>query len=101
MSNKFGTHVKEVREKAGLLQREVAALLKMDGPFYSRIERGHRRTRKETVLLIAEVLNANREEMLTLWLADVIVSIVADEAVALPALLIAEEQVRYKSVPQE
>ena len=37
---------------------------------YSRIERGERSVRKEQIPIIAEALNADSEELLKLWLAD-------------------------------
>ena len=96
MSASFGQHLKELRKKRSLLQREVAAKLNMDAPLYSRIERGERIARRDTVIQLAELLKVKKEELLTVWLADQLYTIAGEEDVALPALLLAEEEVRYR-----
>lgn len=88
--------LKVLRKKQKLLQRELAAMLEMDTPLYSRIERGERKAKKETVVKLASLLNADKEELLTLWLADQLYSIAWEEEVALPALIMAEEEVKYQ-----
>lgn len=49
------------------------------------------------VLKLAEVLNVNKEELLTLWLADQLSKVAGDEEVALKAMQVAEEEIKYKS----
>ena len=38
----FGNKIKELRDKNGVLQRQLAAHLEMDTPLFSKIERGAR-----------------------------------------------------------
>ena len=38
----FGKKIKELREKRGLVQRQLSAALEIDTPMYSKIERGER-----------------------------------------------------------
>ena len=57
----------------------------------SKIERGERRAKKEYIPTLAEVLSTNKQELLTLWLADQVYEMVKDESVALEALKLAEE----------
>ena len=78
-----------------MLQRQVANHLDMDTPMLSKIERGERRAKKEQVPLFADILNTDRQALLTLWLADQITSIVQDEDLALKAIQVAEEEVKY------
>src|SRR5690606_41624839 len=81
--------------KQKLLLRELAALLEMDTAQLSKIERGERQAKKETVLKIAKILNVNSDELVTLWLADQICEVVKDEKNALLAMMVAEESVKY------
>lgn len=95
MSSKFGRKVRTLRNKQKLLLRQVAPLLEMDTAQLSKIERGERQAKKETVLKIAQILNVKTEELLTLWLADQIYDVVKNEDNALLAMMVAEESVKY------
>jgi transcriptional regulator with XRE-family HTH domain len=67
----------------------------MDTAQLSKIERGERQAKKETVLKIAVILKVKDDELLTLWLADQIYDVVKDEKNALKAMMVAEEKVEY------
>ena len=90
----FGERIKELRESQGLLQRQLAASLEIDTPMFSKIERGDRRAKREQVLKLAQLLNTNKEELLTIWLAEQIFQLVENEAQALQALKIAESDIK-------
>ena len=77
--NYFGQRVRELREKKELLLRQVAAHLEVDTALMSKIERGDRNASKGQVTKIAEFLNTNLDELLTLWLADKVESAVGEE----------------------
>tara|TARA_R110000868_G_scaffold346999_1_gene608105 strand:+ start:4939 stop:5232 length:294 start_codon:yes stop_codon:yes gene_type:complete len=83
---KLGNRIKELRESQGLLQRELSADLEIDTPMFSKIERGERRAKREQVQKIAELLKVDTQELLTLWLTDQVLEVVADEDQALQAL---------------
>jgi HTH-type transcriptional regulator, competence development regulator len=68
-----------LREKQKLLLRQMAAHLEIDTALMSKIERGERNASKDQVILIADFLKANQEELLTLWIADKVESAVGDE----------------------
>src|SRR5690554_3156461 len=91
----FGERIKELRESKELLQRQLAASLEIDIFMFSKIERGDRRAKREQVLLLAKLLEANEDELLTLWLADQVYDLVKDEDVASNALRVAEEHFHY------
>lgn len=78
----LGKRIKELREEKGLLQHQLAAELEIHFPMYSKIERGERRAKREQVIKLAELLNADIDELLNLWLADQVYEIVKDEKVA-------------------
>jgi len=92
----FGERIKELRESKELLQRQLAAILEIDTPMFSKIERGERRAKREQVLLLAKLLESNEDELLTLWLADQVYDLVKDEDVASNALRIAEEHFHFE-----
>ena len=52
---------------------------------------------KEQVLLFAKLYNAEKEVLLTLWLADQVYDLVKDEEMATDALRVAESQFKYKT----
>jgi transcriptional regulator with XRE-family HTH domain len=86
----FGERIKELRESKDLLQRQLAATLEIDTPMFSKIERGERRAKREQVIILAELLSADVQELLTLWLAEQVYDLVKDEEVASDALKVAE-----------
>ena len=96
LANQFGEKIKQLRKANRLLQRQVASQMEIDTPMLSKIERGDRKAKKDQVLLFAKILNANKEELLTLWLADQVVEVVQDEDFALGAMQVAEEEIKFK-----
>ena len=95
MANQFGERIKQLREHNRLLQRQVASQLDMDTPMLSKIERGERKAKKEQVAHFARLLRTSGDELLTLWLADQLMEVVEGEALALKAIQVAEEEVKY------
>jgi transcriptional regulator with XRE-family HTH domain len=75
----FNDRIKQLREEQRLPLRKLAAALDIDTASYCKIEKGDRRVRKEYIPIIAELLQADYEELLKLWLADQVTTIVADE----------------------
>jgi len=94
MANQFGEKIKKLRGENRLLQRQIASQLEIDSPMLSKIERGERKAKKEQVLMFAKLLNVNKNELLTLWLADQVVEVVKNEDFALEAMQVAEEEVK-------
>ena len=97
MSNQFGDKIKHLREENQLLQRQVASQLDMDTSMLSKIEGGGRKAKKEQVAQFAKVLKVNEDELLTLWLADQLIEVVEGEYLALKAMQVAEDGVKYKT----
>lgn len=86
----LGEIIKSKRLKMGLLQSDVAMKLGIDAPLLSKIEKGLRRLKREQILKIASILNTDKEELLSLWLADQIYDVVKDEKLANKAIQITE-----------
>lgn len=98
MDSNFGHKVRRLREQQNLLLRQVASILEMDIAQLSKIERGERQAKRETVLKIASLLKVNESELLTLWLADQIYDVVKDDENALKAIMVVEEKVELLKV---
>ncbi len=95
MNSQFGNKIRILREEQKMLLRQLAPLLNMDTAQLSKIERGERNAKKETVLKLAEILKVIPDELVTLWLADQIYDVVKGENTALKAMMIAEKSVKY------
>ncbi|MBK9455367.1 MAG: helix-turn-helix transcriptional regulator [Bacteroidetes bacterium] len=93
MNSQFGERIRTLREKQHLYLRQVAPLLEMDAAQLSRIEKGLRQLKREQIPVIAEVLKANLNELMTLWLADQIYAVVKDEELANEAMQVAEKNI--------
>lgn len=93
----FGRKIKELRDEQGVLQRQLAALLEIDTPMFSKIERGDRKAKREQVIKMAEYFHQDVNEMLTLWLADKVLETVKNEdTINLAAINIAKEEIKTK-----
>jgi transcriptional regulator with XRE-family HTH domain len=90
----LGKRIKELREEKGLVQRQLAAGLEIDTPMYSKIERGERKPKREQVLKLAEMLETDKDELLTLWLAGQVYEIVKDEEAAKASIDFVKSQLR-------
>lgn len=75
----LGQKIRELREYQNLLLRQVAAELEVDTALMSKIERGERNASKLQVINIAKFLKADKDELMTLWLADKLESAVGEE----------------------
>ena len=91
----LGETVRKLRETKELPLRTVAAYLDFDQAILSKIERGKRKPSREQVLKLAEFFKVKENDLLVAWLSDKLVYVVEDEDMALKALQVAEERVKY------
>lgn len=83
----LGNKIKELRDEQDIRQRQLADMLDIDVPMFSKIERGERRAKREQVVKLAEFLNQDKTEFLSLWLADKILDTVdCEDAINLGAI---------------
>jgi transcriptional regulator with XRE-family HTH domain len=88
----FNERIKQLREDRQIPQRKLAEALDIDTASYCKIERSERRALKEHIAVIAELLQADSEELLTFWPAEQIIEVIEDEKVlADKALKIAQQ----------
>jgi transcriptional regulator with XRE-family HTH domain len=93
MNSQFGNKIRILREEQKMLLRQLAPLLDMDTAQLSKIERGERNAKKETVLKLAEILKVVPD--------DQIYDVVKDENTALKAMMVAEESVKHSKKEKE
>jgi transcriptional regulator with XRE-family HTH domain len=91
----LGETIRKLREEKELPLRTVAAFIDIDQAILSKIERGQRNATREQVVKLAEYFKIKESDLLVSWLSDKLVYEVADEQVALKALQVAEEKVKY------
>ena len=75
----FAQRIRIAIVENGLLQKQLAIALDIDIPMYSRIERGDRRAKKEQVILLSDILHSDRDELLSLWIADKINAVIEED----------------------
>lgn len=72
--------LKELRLKADLPQRKVAAAIDVDTATYCKFEKGVLRISREQLIKYADFLKANSKDLLALWLADQMQKTVSEES---------------------
>ena len=91
----LGDTIRKLREDKELPLRTVAAFLDIDQAILSKIERGQRKPTREQVVKLAAYFKVKENDLLVAWLSDKLVYEVEDEEMALKALQVAEERVKY------
>jgi transcriptional regulator with XRE-family HTH domain len=94
----LGQKIRELRENAGLKQRELAYQLAIGEGFLSKVENDQKPLKRKDLTKLSKLFKTPIEELESLWLANKVYSIVRNEEFALSALKVAEEQVKYKSL---
>ncbi len=91
----LGSTIRKLRENKELPLRTVAAFLDIDQAILSKIERGQRKPTREQVIKLAMYFKVKENDLLVAWLSDKLVYELEDEDMALKALRVAEERVKY------
>jgi fido (protein-threonine AMPylation protein)/DNA-binding XRE family transcriptional regulator len=87
--------IKKAREEKGLLMRDVAQKLNIDAALISKWEKGTRKPTRDQVIKLASLLGLDTEKLLIEWMSEVILYEIGYDDLALKAMKIAEEKVRY------
>ena len=91
----FTEQIKRLREERQIPQRKLAAACDIDTATYCKYEKGERRPKREQVVIIAELLQIDEKELLSLWLADQVRAVIANEKeIADEVLNIAKENIK-------
>ena len=91
----LGDTLRELRENRQLPLRIVAAYLDIDQAILSRIERGQKKASRKQVIKLSGYFNIDKNELLVAWLSDKVVHELADEDMAIDALKVAENHIKY------
>ena len=75
----IGAKIRELRESKGLLLRQVAAVLEIDTATLSKMEREVKKLRKDHLQKLADIYQADVNELLAIWIADKILKVVNSE----------------------
>ena len=78
--------LRELRENANLMQREVGAIIAVDGAFISKVENGEKPINRDHLKALSEFFNIPENALQTLWLSDKIYNLTKDEPSAIEAL---------------
>ncbi len=92
----LGEKLRELRAARSLLLRQVAAHLEVDPSFLSKIERGDKKPTREQVIHMAKMYKASEKELMVSYLSERVFYQVEDEELAIEALKVAEEMIKYK-----
>lgn len=84
--NKFGDLIRAKREEQDMLLRHLSAELDIDTAQLSKIERGERTAKREHVHQLIKIFKLNEANAISLWLADQVYAVVANEEQAMNAL---------------
>jgi transcriptional regulator with XRE-family HTH domain len=91
----IGSILRDLRETKGLLLREIGAELSLDPTILSKIEQDKRMPTKEQVKALADFYKDQRNEVIIAWLSDKLYYEVQNEDLALQAMQVAEEKIKY------
>ena len=94
----LGETIRKLREDKGLPLRTVAAFLDIDQAILSKVERGQRKISRDQVVRLAQYFQVKEETLLVSWLSDKLVYEVEGEQMALQALQVAEEKIKYTTL---
>ncbi len=90
----LGLRLKELREAKGLLQREIAAKLEVDTAYISKVENDEKRLSKAHLSILSKLLGVAERELINLWLADKVMSVIEKYENAEQAILLVQEHLK-------
>ena len=88
----IGEHIRTLREANHILLRQLAAKLDMDQAMLSKMERGERSFRREDIDTLAKIFKQPKKDLLTMWLADKILTTTENQQYKKEALKLAMSQ---------
>lgn len=94
----IGITLRELRESKNLLLREVGAALSLDPTLLSKIEMDKRMPTKEQVKALSEFYREHKNDVIIAWLSDKLYYELQDEELALKAIQVAEEKIKYNII---
>lgn len=92
--NSLGKKIRIEREKQSMLLRQVAAYLEIDTALISKVERGERKLTRLQVIKLSHLFKISEEELISLWLCDKIIDVLAEDNYAMQGMKKAINQIK-------
>lgn len=93
----FGEKLRQLREEKNLMQRQVGALIEVDGAFVSKIENNDKPINRKHLKTLSQYFKIPLQQLETLWLADKVEQIIKDEANATQVITEIQERLKERS----
>lgn len=87
-TNTLGDKLRQLRDEKNLMQREVGAVIEVDGAFISKVENSEKPINRKHLATLSKFFKVQEDELQTLWLADKIRLIIKEEKLGEQAIQI-------------
>jgi len=87
-TNTLGDKLRQLRDEKNLMQREVGAVIEVDGAFISKVENSEKPINRKHITTLSKFFKVQEDELQTLWLADKIRLIIKEEKLGKQAIQI-------------
>ncbi len=85
-TNNLGDKLRQLRDEKNLMQREVGAVIEVDGAFISKVENNEKPLNRKHLTKLSEFFNTSEAELQILWLSDKIKMLIKEEKYGIEAL---------------
>lgn len=85
-TNTLGDKLRQLRDENNLMQREVGAVIEVDGAFISKVENNEKPLNRKHLPTLSKFFKVQEDELQILWLADKIRLIIKDEKHGIKAI---------------
>ncbi|HLV40886.1 MAG TPA: helix-turn-helix transcriptional regulator [Brumimicrobium sp.] len=86
ISTTLGERLRQLRDNRNLMQREVGAIIEVDGALISKIEKNEKPINRKHLKKLSEIFCVEEKELQILWLADKVRTILRNEDNAMEVL---------------
>lgn len=90
-----GDYIRQLRERAQMPLRKLAALLDIDQSTLSKLERGERPVNRQMLPVIAKTFKVDEKELIIKFMSKQVAYQLANEKYAKDILMAAEEEIKY------
>lgn len=87
-TNTLGDKLRQLRDEKNLMQREVGAVIEVDGAFISKVENNEKPINRKHLATLSKFFKVQEDELQTLWLADKIRLLINNEPLGKKAIQI-------------
>ena len=91
----MGDYIRQLREKAEMPLRKLAALLDIDQSTLSKLERGDRPVNRQMLPIIAKTFKVDEKEIVVKFMSRQVAYQLVDEKYAKDILIAAEDEIKY------